>query len=149
MFIVKSVKNPDEAIRRGKREIAKGAYAVNARFDKATKRIVVDLANGTTLLVPAYLIQGLQEASGKDLAEIEILGAGTGLYWPKLDVDTGVTGLLKGVFGTKAWMAELGRAGGKAKSVAKRAASKANGRLGGRPRKAVSKNTGRKPDRAA
>jgi len=139
----------EEATRRGKREIAKGAYAVNARFDKATKRIVVDLANGTTLLVPAYLIQGLQGAAAKDLAEIEILGAGSGLYWPKLDVDTGVTGLLKGVFGTKAWLTELGRAGGKAKSLAKRAASRANGRLGGRPRKTESNSGGRKPDRAA
>ncbi len=79
----------EEATRLGKKEMAKGAYAVNARFDKATKRIVVDLANGTTLLVPAHLIQGLQKASAKDLVEIEILGAGTGLYWPKLDVDIG------------------------------------------------------------
>jgi Protein of unknown function (DUF2442) len=138
----------EDATRRGKREMAKRAYAVNARFDKATKRVVVDLANGTTLLVPAHLIQGLQKASAKDLAEIEILGAGTGLYWPKLDVDTGVTGLLKGVFGTKAWMAELGRAGGRATSVAKRAASRANGSLGGRPRKSEAKTTGRKPHRA-
>ena len=60
-----------EATRRGKKEMAKGAYAVHARFDKATKRIVVDLANGTTLLVPAQLIQGLQKASAKDLVKIE------------------------------------------------------------------------------
>jgi hypothetical protein len=138
-----------EATRRGKSEMAKGAYAAAARYDKATRRIVVDLANGATLLVPARLIQGLQQASARDLGEIEILGAGSGLYWPKLEVDTGVAGLLEGVFGTRVWMAALGRAGGKATSEAKRAASRANGRLGGRPRKSPAKVTGRKRHRAA
>src|SRR2546422_10586516 len=84
-----------EATRRGKAEMAKGTYAVAARYDKATRRIVVELANGATLLVPIHLIQGLQQAAAKDLAEIELLGAGSGLSWPKLEVDTGVAGLLE------------------------------------------------------
>lgn len=128
-------KQYQKAVQRGKREMAKGAYAISARYDKVTKRIVVDLANGATLLVPSRLIEGLQQATGSELAQIEILGAGTGLYWPNLNVDIGVTGLLRGVFGTKAWMAELGRVGGQATSEAKSAASRANGRLGGRPKK--------------
>ena len=58
--------------------VARGSYAARARFDKSTKRIVVDLANVTTQPAPTRLIQGLQKAAGKDL--IEILGANRGLY---------------------------------------------------------------------
>lgn len=123
-----------EATKRGKAAMSKGAHAIDARYDKATRRVVIDLASGVTLLIPARLIQGLRKASAKELAEIEILGAGSGLYWPKLEVDIGVAGLMEGVFGTKAWMAELGRIGGKASSEAKRAAARVNGKLGGRPR---------------
>ncbi len=138
-----------EATRRGKAETAKGAHAVTARYDKATRRVVVELANGVTLLVPARLIEGLRDGAAKDLAKIEILGAGSGLYWPKLEVDVGVGGLLAGVFGSKEWMAELGRAGGKVSSEAKRTAARANGALGGRPRKTASQTPGRKHRRAA
>jgi hypothetical protein len=138
-----------EATRRGKVEMKSGAYAVAARYDKPSQRIVVDLANGITLLVPGRLIQGLQKATAKELAEIEILGAGSGLYWPKLEVDIGVAGLLAGVFGTKTWMAELERTGEKAISEARRAASRISGRLGQRSRKSQAGTNGRKRQRAA
>ncbi|MGH9854516.1 MAG: DUF2442 domain-containing protein [Blastocatellia bacterium] len=138
-----------EATRRGKAELQNGAYAVAARYDKPSQRIVVDLANGITLLVPAHLIQGLQKATARELAEIEILGAGSGLYWPKLEVDIGVAGLLTGVFGTKAWIAELERTGGKTTSEAKLAASRINDRLGERSRKSQAGTNGRKRQRAA
>lgn len=88
-----------EATRLGKVETASGAYVVSARYDKLARRIVIELANGVSLLVPVRLIQGLQTAKPKELAEIEILGAGSGLYWPQLAVDVGVAGLLQGNFG--------------------------------------------------
>jgi len=47
--------------------------------------------------------------------------------------------LLEGFLGSKAWMAaRLGERGGRAATPAKTAASRANGKLGGRPRKVVS-----------
>ena len=85
-----------EATRLGKAETASGVFAVAARYDKLARRVVVELANGVSLLVPVRLIQGLQQATAKELAEIEILGAGSGLYWPQLAVDIGVAGLLAG-----------------------------------------------------
>ena len=55
---------------------------------------------------------------------------------PRLDVDLYLPALLEGLLGSKAWAAaRLGQKGGKARTPAKQAASRANGRLGGRPRK--------------
>ena len=69
-----------------------------------------------------------------DLAEIEISPAGLDLHWPKLDADVHVPALLQDVLGSKRWMAaEFGAAGGKARSQAKTAAARENGRKGGRP----------------
>ena len=49
--------------------------------------------------------------------------------------DLGIPELVAGIFGTKSWMAELGRKGGQATSSAKSAAARKNGKKGGRPRK--------------
>ena len=126
----------DTAIQRGEQELATEHRAKTARYDSRSKRIVIDLINGCTFIFPADLAQGLQGASAKDLSQIKILGPGTGLSWPSLDADFSVDGLVKGIFGTKAWMAsEMGRKGGRAKSEAKVAASRANGSKGGRPKK--------------
>jgi hypothetical protein len=55
-----------------------------------------------------------------------------------VDADLYVPGLLEGFLGSKAWMASrLGRMGGRSQSKGKQAASRANGKLGGRPRKTV------------
>src|SRR5437868_3887052 len=75
-------------------------------------------------------------ATPADLAQIEISPAGLGLHWPRLDADLYVPALLQGALGSKGWMArQLGAAGGRARSKAKVAASRENGRRGGRPRK--------------
>ncbi len=71
-----------------------------------------------------------------DLAEIEISPSGFGIHFPRLDADLYLPALLQGVFGSKAWMAaQLGATGGKARTEAKRAAARVNGKRGGRPRK--------------
>ena len=96
------------------------------------------LSNGLELGIPVSLAEGLSDARAADLADIEISPTGLGLHWPRLDADLYVPALIEGVFGTRQWMARtLGRAGGSSKSVAKRRASRANGTLGGRPRKVL------------
>lgn len=111
-------------------------FAVSARYDRRTARIVINLSTGVQVAFPTRLTEGLAHASPEDLAEIEISPAGLGLHWPKLDADVYVPALLQGVFGSKRWMAaQLGGAGGKARSRAKAAAARENGRKGGRPRK--------------
>jgi len=101
-------------------------------------RIVIGLDNGLELAFPPRLAEGLEQATPAELSEIEISPLGDGLYWPSLDVDLYVPGLLSGVFGSKTWMARtLGAAGGRARSAQKASAARENGRKGGRPKKAV------------
>jgi hypothetical protein len=120
------------------RALREAGHAVAARYDRRASRIVVSLNTGVQLAVPVRLVEGLAGAEAEDLAEIEISPAGLGLHWPKLDADVYVPGLLQGVFGSKRWMAQqLGTAGGRSRSIAKSAASRENGRKGGRPRRAA------------
>ncbi|MCP9494884.1 MAG: DUF2442 domain-containing protein [Pyrinomonadaceae bacterium MAG19_C2-C3] len=124
-----------EAAARSKQRLEAEPRALAARYDKKSKRIVVDLSNNCTFMFPAEIGQGLSSATDSELAKVEIASGGYGLHWETLDADLTITGLLAGVFGTKKWMSELGRAGGSAISEAKAASSRANGTKGGRPRK--------------
>ena len=55
---------------------------------------------------------------------------------PASTPDIYIPALLQGVLGSKSWMAaRLGAAGGRVRGGAKAAASRDNGRRGGRPRK--------------
>lgn len=125
----------ERAVRRGKERIATEPQASAVVYDRKSNRLIIDLKNGTTFIVPCDLIQGLRGAAPDKIAEVELLPRGAALHWEKLDVDISLAGLMFGLFGTKAWMAEIGRKGGSATSEAKAAAVRVNGRKGGRPRK--------------
>jgi uncharacterized protein DUF2442 len=118
----------------GREIVATLPHAATARYDRRSRRIIVELTNGSLFAFPAELAQGLAGASADQLSEIELSGAGYGLHWPQLDADLTVPGLLAGVFGTARWMAAQA---GRASSPAKAAAARRNGIKGGRPRKAV------------
>ena len=122
------------ATERGRIERSKKRWARAAHFDVRSGNIVVELANGIVFGFPARLAQGLQNGTPTQLAEIEISPSGDGLHWEALDADMSVTALLHGIFGNKAWMQELGRAGGRSRSAAKKRAARLNGAHGGRPR---------------
>ncbi len=125
----------NRASEQGRRLRARGPLATAARYEAG--RVHVELDNGCAFEFPVAQAEGLGNASAADLCQIEIEGAGLGLHWPALDADLYVPSLVKGVLGTKKWMAEIGAAGGKAASRAKSEAARSNGRLGGRPRKSA------------
>ena len=126
------------AERRGRQSLADEPRAKDARYDRARGRVVVNLTNGCSFAFPARLAQGLEDATDAELAAVEILGAGYGLHWEKLDADLSVPGLLAGLFGTKAYMDRLRAArAGRATSARKARAARRNGAKGGRPRKSV------------
>jgi hypothetical protein len=96
--------------------------------------LILKLSDGRRHLIPREDLQGLQSATKEQIARVEILGHGTGLHWPALNLDLYVPSLLRRVYGTKRWMAVIGRSGGSSKSFAKKKAARANGLKGGRPR---------------
>lgn len=124
----------EEAVERGTKRLETEPRAAAARYDEKGGRVVVELTNGCTFMFPPALAEGLTGASAGDLSDIEVLPYGVALRWPALDADFTVAGLLSGIFGTCAWMAELGRRGGSVTSEAKAKAVRENGRKGGRPR---------------
>lgn len=112
--------------------------AVAAHYDRRRGRIVIHLSSRLDVSFSPRDAQGLENAKPSQLDEIDISPSGLGIHFPKLDADLYLPGLLEGFLGSKQWMASrLGQVGGRSRSAAKRVASKANGRLGGRPKKAT------------
>ena len=103
----------------------------------ALKLLIVGLSNGRRLALPVEDVQGLGDATHKQIQNYELLGRGTGISFPDLDVDLYVPALIEGVYGNRRWTAQLGKKGGSAKTEAKRRAAKANGAKGGRPARAA------------
>lgn len=108
---------------------------IAASYDRKNDKVAVSLSDGIDVAFPRKSLQGLETATSEQLSKIEIEGPGTGLFWPDLDVAHYVPGLLNGILGTKQWMTENGRKGGSVKTAAKAASARANGALGGRPKK--------------
>ena len=96
-----------ESTERGKKFLAEAPKAKNAKYDSKAKRLVLDLYNGATLIIPTENVQGLRGAADSDLEKVELFLEGTTLHWEELDVDFYVESFMRGVFGTPKWMAEL------------------------------------------
>lgn len=128
----------EQANQRVKDLQARMPRAVSAHYDRKTRRIVIHLSSRLTVSFSPADAEGLEGARPAQLQEIEISPSGFGIHFPALDADLYVPGLLEGFLGSKTWMASrLGQIGGQSKSKAKKAASRANGNLGGRPRKTL------------
>jgi hypothetical protein len=114
----------------------RGPRAESAHYDAERDRVIVRLTTGVEIGFAPRDAEGLQHATREDLAAIEVEAFGLGIHFPRLDADLYVPALLEGVLGSKSWMAaRLGAAGGRARSGTKIAASRSNGKRGGRPRK--------------
>lgn len=124
------------ATERGLRQRRKTPQAVAARYDRKNRRVVVSLSSGVDISFAPSAAEGLENATASQLQPIEITPSGMGIHFPKLDADLYLPALLEGVLGSRRWLAsKLGTTGGKSTSGAKKLASRANGHLGGRPRK--------------
>ena len=130
--------NFEQANQRAKDLQASVPRAVSAHYDHKTGRIVIHLSSKLIVSFSPADVEGLKDARPLQLNKIEISPSGFGIHFPALDADLYVPGLLEGFLGSKTWMASrLGQIGGQSSSKAKKAAARANGRLGGRPKKAV------------
>jgi hypothetical protein len=97
----------DAAIRRATAFAKYDHRARRASYSQRTDRILVHMHDGVTHSFPRRLIQGLSDAPPAAVSKIELLGKGTGLFWPALNVAHSVSGLLAGVYGSAKWMQQL------------------------------------------
>ncbi len=81
--------------------------------------------SGAVVGFPLAVLPGLEQATPDDLRKIEVEGGGYGLHVASLDADISIPTLLEDQLGSTIMRRAVTRAN----------ASKANGRLGGRPRK--------------
>lgn len=123
------------AVRRGEKGRAAGLRATWATYDATQQRVVLELINGYSFGIPLARLPEIASASARELAAVEVVGAGSILHWEALDADYSIPALITTGVGTASAAREFARRGGRATSEAKAAAARANGAKGGRPRK--------------
>src|SRR5665213_1466058 len=112
---------PKRTAERGKRQL----LSVSARYDRRGERVMIALNNGAVVGFPLSVLPGLERATPNDLRHIAIEGEGYGLHVAALDADISVPRLLADQLGSTVMK----------RAITRSSASRANGRLGGRPRK--------------
>lgn len=122
---------------RGAKTRKAGLLATSARYERMTRRVVIELTSGYSLGIPVTALREITQASDMELADVEVLGAGGILHFESLDADYSVPALILEAIPRAASTRELARVAGSSKSDAKAAAARANGAKGGRPRKNV------------
>ncbi len=115
----------EAATRRGVERMRTMLLAVSAHYDPVANQVFIALNNGITVGFPLSVLPGLENAKPDDLRVIEVQEGGYGIHVKSLDADIAVPNLLEDHLGSTVMKTARARA----------VASRANGRLGGRPRK--------------
>jgi hypothetical protein len=122
---------------RDARDRKQGRRAASARYDRRAERVVLELTNGFLFAFPVRAIPELRAATPTQRAAVEVNRGGSALRWAALDVDLSVAGLLLSAVGADERRRDVARMLGQATSPTKAATSRANGAMGGRPRKSA------------
>ena len=97
-------------------------------------RITLHFNNDATFSFLTDSVETISTLSSEILATVELTPSGKGLRWDEVDIDLSIQGLLLGIFGSNVWMKKIATKGGSSTSEKKKAASRANGQKGGRPK---------------
>jgi Protein of unknown function (DUF2442) len=107
---------------------------VAARYDRKNDTLDLTLRKGITVCLPRKQIWEIAHADPKDVAQVEVEPDGEGISFRSINMDIYVPGLLADELGSIVARA-LGRHTRGISTPKKAAASRKNGRKGGRPRK--------------
>jgi hypothetical protein len=103
--------------------------ATDIRYSPRTDKVTLTMRSGIAHVIPRTMIAELEGVSPRILArELQLRVGGDAITVPSHDVDIAVSGLLRDLAGFN-----IQRLGGLARTPAKAAAARANGRRGGRP----------------
>ncbi len=127
----------DAAIKRQPEIDAVEPRAIEVTFDDG--RFTLHFTNGASFSFLARSVEAIATLPIEVLATVELTPSGKGLRWDEPDIDLSIQGLLLGIFGSNVWMKEIASKGGSSTSEKKKAASRANGKKGGRPKKSIKK----------
>ena len=98
--------------------------AVSVRYVPSTDLLLIVLRTGRRIAIPREDLQGLAGEKKAAVADVEIVGSGSALHWPQLDIDFSVVGLAEGHYGNERWMRNLGAKGLSAKRSVNKALAK-------------------------
>lgn len=107
---------------------------VSARYDSRNDSLTLVLRKGVAVRIPRRQIWEIANASPSEVAKVEVQPGGDGISFRNLDVDIYVPGLLADELGS-IFAASLGHKTRGRSTAKKAAASRRNGRKGGRPKK--------------
>ena len=123
----------DAAIARQSQIDATEPRANKVLFDNG--RFTLHFTNGASFSFLAKSVEAIATLPTKVLPTVELTPSGKGLRWDEPDIDLSIQSLLLGIFGSSVWMKQIASLGGSSTSEKKKAASRANGAKGGRPKK--------------
>ncbi|MEO1671811.1 MAG: DUF2442 domain-containing protein [Cyanobacteria bacterium J06631_2] len=107
----------------------------NQDLKGSSSSITLHFDNGAIFSFLTDSVEVISLLSPEILATVELTPSGKGLRWDEPDIDLSIQGLLLGMFGSNVWMKQIASKGGSSTSDKKKAASRANGQKGGRPKK--------------
>jgi len=113
----------------------RGPRAESAHYDAERGRIIVRLTTGVEIGFAPRDAEGLQCAERDELTVIELDAFGLGIHFPRLDADFCVPTLLKGVLGSKGWMAARSNASESQSTGSDRPTTRSDGEDAGQRRK--------------
>lgn len=112
-----------------------GLRATSIRFDRKSRRMLMEMTSGVLFGYPIDVLPHIAHATQAELASVELSPGGDGFEIESLDAHYDIPGLLEASFGRRQLASLVSAANGRVKSRAKAAASRENGKKGGRPPK--------------
>jgi len=106
--------------------------AVHAEYDAGRGVVLIQLDSGSWYGFSPSRVPELADATPEDLAGVQVEAWGEALHWEALDADVSVPGIIFDGLDAPAWWARWIASRTTAK---KAAASRENGKKGGRPRR--------------